>query len=475
MTLVRTRPFVAALVTVAALAAIAVGLAASTFDGSPPSPLPLAGAPGPAGSVLAEWDVQVHSRDTNTWYQLEAMYAGHGPECAGPPASHVNNSYEGAVYQCRDHVMTAINASGYGVIYLTPPQLVDFSAGPAVIQWEMSTEALSKRDWWDVWVTPYADNLALPFDTGDVDLQGIPRRGFHLNSEGGNAPKLSLIREYTAAPGAPGPPISDGIAAGTNQAATRQTFRLTLSATGARFERVESATATAVLYWDYTFEAVDWRQGVVQFGHHSYTPTKDGSGVPGTWHWDNISVNPAQPFTVIKADRRYVDAAAQTVTFARPAPANSHLRFSGIGAIEVSVDGGPFVAATRQVGSAQNTGHVEHMSSYWHPLPEGAQTVRLRFGPDAWYGGPFIATDFAIWSTSTPTGGEPTSTATAEPSSTPPAPTQTATLPPSATATATATPIPATSTPTPATYRCQRRVGSNWITVWQRTGGGTCP
>ena len=35
--------------------------------------------------------------------------------------------------------MTSINASGYGVIYLTPDQMVDFSAGEAVVRFDMST------------------------------------------------------------------------------------------------------------------------------------------------------------------------------------------------------------------------------------------------------------------------------------------------------------------------------------------------
>ena len=38
-----------------------------------------------------------------------------------------------AVFQCRNHVMTAINASGYGVIYLTPNHLVDLSLERSVI------------------------------------------------------------------------------------------------------------------------------------------------------------------------------------------------------------------------------------------------------------------------------------------------------------------------------------------------------
>ena len=77
-------------------------------------------------------------------------------------------------------------------------------------------------------------------------------------------------------------------------------------------------------------------QAVVQFGHHSYNPEKtDGCGVgstpceAGTWHWNNISLSPSVPFSMIKAQQRFANAASPAVTFSSPAPANAYLRFSG--------------------------------------------------------------------------------------------------------------------------------------------------
>jgi hypothetical protein len=359
------------------------------------------GTPGaPRGACRIEgWDVQVHSRDSNTWLELEPIDAQHGPDCAGPPAAHHAEAYEDSVYLCRDHLMTAIRASGYGVIYLTPNQMVDFSTTEGVIQFDLSTERMSTRDWWDVWVTPYEDNLALPFNSGDVDLQGVPKRGLHLDVTGIEyAPILYTMHDYAEqqqnSPQATAP-IDQGIAAGTNQSAVRQTFKLTVNRTFVRFERLPSATAPALVFFEGNIEDLGFSKGVVQFGHHSYNPTKDNAGVPATWHWDNFSISPAVPFTIIGADRRY--AGEEKVTFDRPAPANSMLRFSGIGAISVSIDGAPFQRAQLQPGSTQGSGHVEHMSSYWHPIPEGARSIRLRFAADSWYKGPFIAKDFAIW------------------------------------------------------------------------------
>ena len=49
----------------------------------------------------------------------------------------------------------------YGVTYLTAPALVDFRGGTAIVQWDMSTQRTSLRDWVDVWITPYGQQLQL--------------------------------------------------------------------------------------------------------------------------------------------------------------------------------------------------------------------------------------------------------------------------------------------------------------------------
>jgi hypothetical protein len=77
--------------------------------------------------------------------------------------------------------MTAIKADGYGVIYLTPPALLDWSQGEATLRWDMSTQRGSIRDWVDVWLTPYADHLNLPLEGDFVpDLAGSPPTFLHL-------------------------------------------------------------------------------------------------------------------------------------------------------------------------------------------------------------------------------------------------------------------------------------------------------
>ena len=83
----------------------AAGPFTETFSGQPSNPSPWR---------PADWDVTVHSRDDAERYELEDMSADHGHDCAGPPAKHSISSYDDAVFLCRDHVMTSINAAAYG-------------------------------------------------------------------------------------------------------------------------------------------------------------------------------------------------------------------------------------------------------------------------------------------------------------------------------------------------------------------------
>jgi hypothetical protein len=119
-----------------------------TFDGQPTTPIPW---------NPAAWDVQVHTRQPDRWKTLDQMDAQHGADCGAPPAVHRIMSYEDAVFICRDHMMTAINSVGvgYGAIYLTPNQIVDFTNGEAVVRFDVSTLRTSTRDWIDLWITPF--------------------------------------------------------------------------------------------------------------------------------------------------------------------------------------------------------------------------------------------------------------------------------------------------------------------------------
>lgn len=364
-----------------------------TFDGMPLSPQPW---------NPASWDVTVHSRDVSTFYQPDPMNADHGTDCTPPPATHSITSYEDSVFVCHDHMMTAINAGGYGVIYLTPNQQVDFSNGEAVIRWDMSTARKSSRDWVDLWITPFADNLQLPLQSWLPDLDGPPRRSIHIfmdNFNGGTVFKAELYRDFNSQ-------SLDGNSWTTYETfltpsqTRRDTFELHISRTHLKF-----GMPAYDFWWVNTdIPALDWSQGIVQFGHHSYNPGKacnfDGTCGPNTWHWDNVYISPATTFTIFRANQRHVDPTTPPdITLPAPAPTNAFLRFAGVGPhIEVSFDGGQTWRSAQAPN--QNEFIAEHFWSYWMPIPSGVSGLQIR-GQD-WYGGVWMVRDISVWSLQPP-------------------------------------------------------------------------
>ncbi|MGE3908859.1 MAG: hypothetical protein AB7K36_05885 [Chloroflexota bacterium] len=367
------------------------------FDGRPDQPTPW---------HAPNWDVTIHSRDRETWDQLEPMAAQHGGNCSAPPDAHVINSYDDVVFQCNNHMMTAINASGYGLIYLTPNQQVDFSGGEAVIRFDLSTLRSSTRDWVDIWITPFEDQVQLPLDSWLPDLTGEPQRSVHVrmkDSGGKTSFSANVFRgnQMEELEGSWWLGYEDFL---TPSAVRRDPFEIRISRTSLKVGMPDYNQ------WWVNSKMADlgWDRAVVQFGHHSYTPSKDCNGCgPNTWHWDNIGIEPAVPFTIIPGDRRLAsEERGATVEFDRPAPAGSHLRFAGIGGdIAVSYDGGATWQAAQPRPIREGKDPNGAFISYWTPMPEGASSVMLRGG--SWYGGNWAATGFSIWSLEPPDGAAP--------------------------------------------------------------------
>ena len=450
----------------------------NTFDGAPTAP-----APYPTVAPLSAWDVTVHSRDSQTWQQLEAMTADHGTNCAGPPATHaLTGAYADAVFQCSNHIMTALKAEGYGVIYLTPPVVADWADQPAVIQWDMSTARTSLRDWVDLWVTPFDTHLQLPLDDTWPDLTGPPREGVHLLMS--NAGQQSIFRG-----GFTHNFVVDGPASNwwtgyesflVPSAARRDTFQLTLSRTHMKF-----GMPAYNFYWvDADIPDLGWDSGVVQFGHHSYNPQKDcdpsSPCLPNTWHWDNVSITPSDPFTITRAQQPYVsDQTAAAVTFPAPATAGSHLRFVGVGdQYQASFDGG----VTWQAVPLQPQEFLkpDKAQNYWLAVPTGTQAVHLR-AQGGWWGS-WMARDISLWGqvtvppsqrTPTPTSAAPTRTPTPPPPVTP-GPTATDLPTPTSLPSPTPTSVTApTATPSPGP-RCGRVDEINGGLVWTPLPAAQC-
>lgn len=387
----------------------AAGTFLDTFDGRPAAPEPWHGT---------GWDVTVHSRDRETWDTLEPMAAHHGPDCSAPPASHPMNTYDDAVYHCNNHVMTSINASGYGVIYLTPNQQIDFKDGEAVVRFDLSTLRSSTRDWVDLWITPYDDHVQLPLESWLPDLTGEPRRAVHIRL--GTFNDLSVfggtIYRDTTEEKLPDRTLTGYEKVLTPSAVRRDPFELRISRTSVKFGMPDYD-----LWWiDTPIADLGWDRAIVQFGHHSYTPTKECSQAAcaaNTWHWDSVSIAPAVPFTILPGDARRLSAErGNAVQFAAPAPPDSHFRFVAIGtAMEVSFDGGESwqAAQPRPIRAGRDT--LNTFVPYWTPMPAGATSAMVRGGN--WLAGTWQARDFSIWSLTPPAEA---GAAASDPSSAPP-------------------------------------------------------
>ncbi|HEY7065842.1 MAG TPA: hypothetical protein VII06_30485 [Chloroflexota bacterium] len=345
-----------------------------------------------------------HSRDASTWHAPEGMVAQHGADCSPPGATHKISSYADVVFICNAHLMTAINVQGYGVIYLTPAQLADWSAGETVIRFDLSTLRTSPRDWIDLWISPYADHLQLPLEDWLPDLNGPPRNAIHIKMESlnGTTPFKAFVYRNFQEEDLAGNAETGYESFLEPSALRRDTFELRLSRTHLKFGM------PAYDFWwvDTDLADLGWDQGVVQFGHHSYDPTRNCPTCgPNTWHWDNVYISSAIPFTMLRADRRYVDPDTEPgVKFPGPSPQGSRLRFAGVGRnIEVSFDGG--VSWEPAQLQTQMKYDYTRFQSYWTPIPAGVSSVQFR-GESATPGLPWMVQDISIWSREVPAAVE---------------------------------------------------------------------
>jgi hypothetical protein len=358
-----------------------------SFTGATPSPLPF---------DEAGWDVQIHSRDRDTWLDPQPMAAHHTASCGAPPGTHPISRYDQMVFRCRDHLMTAIRADGYGAIVLTPDRQLDWGGGEAIVRFDLSTFRSSERDWIKVWITPFDVQLPVPAIDHAPDLNGPPSTSLfiEMTSNGNFCPRLVRGFRITALACDDGRPLESRL---TTSATVRSTVEIRVSRTRVRV----AMPGHDIVFADAAFDApLTFDRGVVQFAHYSYTPEKcQGCAGANTWHWDEIHLAPSVAFGITRGDRRHVDGAGGEVTFAMPARRNARLRFVAAGvAPEISVDGGTtWQLPVEQAVSRTN----DPIRQYWTPVPPGTTRVRLRPGrPITWWphADVWVARDFALWS-----------------------------------------------------------------------------
>lgn len=448
-----------------------------TFDGNPTVPIPFR----PAG-----WDVSVISHEDDT---IDSMMAEHGPHCEAPDEvwpggqpnpthNHPVNRVPDLLFQCNGHVMTSMNA-GYGAIYMTPPTMLDFRSGPATLEWDMSTQRTSSRDWVDL--------VLLPFEPQRADLQGpmalnmqdfhTPRDGLQIELQGTNvfAPHTFLAAEaagctpssywrgdvYYCRFGFDGFNTWDQVLQRNGlqpSASRRDHFRMVVSRTHLTVG-FQPRPGAAYFNWidtDIPGGGLDFSEAIVQLNQRAYNPLKPCGGEAGTpavsdgwegscrantWHWDNVSVSPADPFTIIASDQRRISFPGGTATFDGPAPANTFLKAAGAWSdTEYSLDGG---RTWRRLDIVGPKAPPQVGDSYWTAIPPGTRSIQFRGSDSKW-----SIQDMYFWSRVPSAGGSQRPPSTATPTPTPTNRPGQATATPSPSSTPTARPGTPTSTPT---------------------------
>lgn len=402
-----------------------------TFDGEPSTPTAFSSP---------NWDVAIFTRDIYTRYQPKSgIQADHGSACEPPPAQHEITTYESLAYRCKNHVMTAMNDIGFGHLTLTPNRMVDFSAGVATIEFDISTFRKGGYDWVELFISPFDDHLVHPVKA-IWEVAGPPRNGIEISMNPGGQNRF-LLTTYVDGVATPYQFCGE-LCEGVNHfipydspklplipsQRRRDKFRVTISQERISFgiiDYYDGESNDKSFYWldDVAIGPLSWNKGVVQFSHVSFNPKNNCDNVPDpvnppdnpdfvhecdgdTWHWDNIVIDPSVPFTIIPTAKveptdtfkqRYVDplhSRDNTVSFVQPSPENAYLRFSAIGDfIEISVDDGATwetVAPQPQVAF-----NPARFNNYFHPIPSGVQRVQFRGG--RWWGGEWHARDISIW------------------------------------------------------------------------------
>ena len=374
-----------------------------TFNWTGNPSLPIAWHPKP----LNDWDLLVHDSSMSNDRLFTPGVGQHGSDCSPYPAIHPVNGVDDAVFICRNHLMTMLNAGGYGVIVMTPSQIADFS-GQVSIDWSVTTLRTTTRDWLEINVTPFSENLVAPADTSQ-DLEGEPLDT--VNCATTDTPPTvwacQVINhgKVTFASGFRSPAVEELLQTNrqTPSATTRTRYQLDLSANHLRLSLPELRANLIDANVDIPFTS-----GVVQLSEHDYDVGKDC--VPGhkpnincvnnTWHWSDFSISNAGPFTMMRLapdSNAALGGGRSKLRFELPfaAPPDSYFRFLGSPGerIKYSVDDKIFQAAPEQ--AATKTGQSNDRN-FFIPIPAGTRVLSLA-GED-WNGGHWVIEDPAIWS-----------------------------------------------------------------------------
>lgn len=317
--------------------------------------------------------------------------------------------------------MTAMNDDAFGVVTLTPDRMLDLSTPEARVSFDVSTKRSGGYDWIEIVLTPFEDNLVHPAD--DIwQIAGAPENSIRISMTPGTDNKftMSVDRDditqryvrcgeqcegadwWTTYGSATLPLIPD--------ARRRETFELTITdddrISFGVVDYFDGINNDQSFYWldNVDVSPLDWKSAVVQIQHFSFNPTNNCGNAScdgDTWHWDNIKIDPAIPFSMVPSEGRYLDPQLDTgneMKFETSSGDDAFVRFSAIGTnMEISVDGGATWELAELQREAEDTPDLYgRFRNYFHPIPARVDAVQIR--GESWWGGAWHARDFSIWS-----------------------------------------------------------------------------
>lgn len=382
------------------------------------------------------WFAQPAMQGIFGWdFAPEPMMAQHSANCGPPPATHAISTYQDTVFLCKDHIMTAINppsgGTSSGIVTLKPNHLVDLSQGEATIRVDVSTSSPSAGDWWEIWFTPWEDQLVSPTDhwyhhagpptnAVQMEIADFPvddsKRWATQVYHNARPTRPEAMDESNAMAFYKGPNFRDRVPVSDTR---RDLYEIRMTQNYIKLYIKSPKTNNQLSLVDEF--AIPGGFGsnaaVVQFQQSNYEPEKNrkigcGGDCPAvttaaTWHWDNVEIYPAIPYTLISTNEFQIvnGRTPNTVTFKEPAPPGALLIFNGqsVGnTFTVTFNNGSTAQAkpTRPPNGVPGGGlsHDIDFLTYTVPVPVGATSAALQ-GTDACQPsncGPVIG-EYGVW------------------------------------------------------------------------------
>jgi hypothetical protein len=230
-------------------------------------------------------DVQTHGSMSGSW---RADHNINNADC-GNPHEHSHTvtkaNRPGAIYVCRDHMMTTMgDVDGYSIVWFSPNQTFN---GQRTVSWDVNSTDLGGRQWWEVAIIPdpVPDLSCISWLPCDIpshhrDAVIVGNRDNTLRVWSNNAETSPTWQTFCRDRE---PRYNLETAEACSSKAIRRPWSVTDNGNGTLTIRFREHQ------WRVSGSFPSGRFRVV-FKDHNYTPNKDNNPIGYTWHWDNIVV-----------------------------------------------------------------------------------------------------------------------------------------------------------------------------------------